>query len=299
MHLVKKTFLRVTCMALRRLPWESVRWRFLPWALRSCQETFVSEEYRVIRLRHSFRLKVDLSDWLGRHCFVTGEYEAATTRVVVALLKPGGRVVDVGANVGYFSLLAARCVGALGHVLAFEPVPVVREHLLENIKLNGFANCEVRSEALCDRSGETVNFYEGPRNHRGVSSLRALSDSDAVHTVRTMRLDDLPPGQKPIALIKIDVEGAELLALYGMRQSLERDRPDLIIEVTDSFLSQMGHSAQMLCHFLKNLGYQMYEIGNDGLTRIQSLGDQEFSGQFNALFSCKANLPAEILQAWR
>jgi FkbM family methyltransferase len=292
--MVWKSFLRASCLALRHFPWEAGRWRFLPWALHACQKTFISEEHRIIRSRHGFKLNVDLSDWLGRHFYVTGEYEPATTRVVKALLKPGDRVIDIGANLGYFTMLAAHLVGPKGHVMAFEPVPVVRQLLENNIRLNAFGNCEVRKEALSNCSPGMVTLHEGPRDHRGVSSMRALEDAALHHQVPVGRFDELIQDKQKVSLVKIDVEGAELLALQGMRNCLECDRPDLIVEITDSFLRSMGHSAIMLCQYLHQLGYAMYRIEHKFLSKVRDPENQDFEGQFNALFTSRSKLPPKL-----
>jgi FkbM family methyltransferase len=236
-------------------------------------------------------MRLNLEDWLGRHVFVTGEYEPPTSAVLKALLRPGDVFVDVGANVGYFSLLAARRVGPTGQVVAFEPVALTRGQLAENVQLNRLGSVTVRGEALSDQAGE-VEFFVGPTDHRGTSSLRPLAASSERIRVRTVRLDDLElPG--PVRVVKIDVEGAELLALRGMADTLRQDHPDLIVEVTDSFLRTMGHSVNALCEFVGGLGYRMYVIDHNGLKPLDPLrGD--FPGQFNALFTHRPELSSDL-----
>jgi FkbM family methyltransferase len=248
---------------------------------------------RVVRTRHGFRIQVDPGDWLGRHVFVTGDYEPETSRLIAELLPPGGTMIDVGANIGFFSLLAARCVGTSGKVIAFEPLPVTRRHLERNLQLNGMAQVVVRGEAVCDRPGEDITFYEGPRDHRGISSCRPIERASRVHRVRAGRLDDLLPADRRVDLIKIDVEGAECQALDGMARLLRRDHPDVIVEVTDRYLRDLGHSAEALCSRLRGHGYEMYAIGHGGLVPIA--GDlSALPGQFNALFTARSRLPDRV-----
>lgn len=288
---MRRVAVELVALGLRRAPFERGRWRVIPPALRWARAALPGQSVRTVRTREGFRLAVRLGDWLGRHVFVTGEYEPDTARVIRGLLRPGGRFVDVGANVGYFSLLAARRVGPAGRVYAFEPVEPTRRALERNLGLNRAANVTVRPEALSDRAGE-VSFFVGPDDHRGTSSLRPLEDAGNRVTVPQARLDDLlPPGER-IDVIKIDVEGAEHLALAGMVGCLRRDRPSLVVEVTDKFLREMGSSAGQLCGFLSGLGYRMFSIDYAGLHPFDPGGP--FPGQFNALFTTRDPLPPDV-----
>jgi FkbM family methyltransferase len=285
--------LELVALSLRRIPSERGRWRLIPLALRWSRSLLPENRSRLIWTRHGFRLQVRLGDWLGRHVYVTGEYEPATTRVVKSLLQAGDTFVDIGANIGYFSLLASRRVGPTGKVFAFEPVPQTRDELIHNVCLNRAGNVTVRDEAVADSTGEAI-FFVGPADHRGTSSLRSLHDASGVLSVRKALLDDLLPPDAKVGLVKIDVEGAEYLALQGMQECLRLDRPDLIIEVTDSYLRGMGHSAAMLCEFLRDFGYRMYTIEHDCLTLLPD-SHTAFPDQFNALFTVRERLPDEIL----
>jgi FkbM family methyltransferase len=279
-------------LSLRRCPVEGVRWRLVPWGLRLAR-ALPPDTVRTVRTRDGFRMRVRVGDWLGRHVYVRGEYEPATARVFKALLQPGNTFIDVGANAGYFSLLASKCVGPSGRVWAFEPVPVTREELLANLKLNDAGNVKVFAQALSNAAG-TASLSVGPVDHRGTSSLRALDDGSATLIVETARLDDLlSPGQK-VDCVKIDVEGAEHLALQGMVGCLKRDRPDLVLEVTDEFLRPLGSSAEGLCRALADLGYRMYMIDHTGLVPFEP-GEAAAWPQYNALFTTRESLPVALL----
>jgi FkbM family methyltransferase len=283
--------LELLTLYLRRTPLDNGRWRLIPLALRWASSTLAADGRRVIRTRHGFRMRLTLGDWGGRHLYATGEYEPGTGELVHALLRPGDTFVDVGANSGYFTLLAARRVGPRGRVFAFEPVPLTRAGLHDNLRLNRAGNVTVREEALADLPGD-AEFFVGPADHRGTSSLRPIEAASETIHVRKARLDDLGlPG--PVRAIKIDIEGAELLALRGMTELLRRDHPDLIVEVTDSFLRSMSHSAAALCEFLRGLGYRMYVIGHDGVTPAEP-GRGDLPEQFNALFTARPELPTEV-----
>jgi FkbM family methyltransferase len=278
----RQTALATLSFYLRRFPWHSGRWRLIPLALDWCCRDCKSSEWKVVLTRHGFRQRIDRSEWLGRHIYVTGEYEPATTRLFKQLLRPGDVVVDIGANAGYFTLLSAMRVGEAGKVISFEPIPGVRRQLEENIELNRLRNCVVRGEAIFNMDGSR-SFFQGPTDHLGVSSLRNLDDCSSVFTVASARLDDVLANEPKISLIKIDIEGAECHALEGMMRCLERHRPAVIVEITEEYLQEMDRSPGDLYGIFASLDYQGYLIADEGLIPLDRRSKQP--RQFNALFS--------------
>ncbi|MCU1384017.1 MAG: FkbM family methyltransferase [Acidobacteria bacterium] len=246
-----------------------------------------------IRVREGFRMQIDGSSQTGRMLYATGEYESETTRIVTRFLAPGDTMIDVGANIGYFTILGARRVGPRGRVVAFEPVGRVRERLTYNLQLNDLTNVTVRDEALSAQSG-AAEFFTGPQDDSGLASLRPLAASTRVSVMRA-RLDDLWDADQPIALIKIDVEGAEMAALEGMAGCLTRHSPDVIVEVTDEYLRALGASAAALVGFLTGQGYSMYRIDHDRLAPVAAAGLGDCPSQFNAFFT-KRPLPGGRLR---
>ena len=179
---------------------------------------------------------------------LNGTYEREQTALFEKLLHAGDTVLDVGANVGYYTLLASVLVGGGGRVHAFEPEPRNAEFLRRHVRINGRGNVSVEQAAVSDRVG-TARFDFGSGTGTG-----HLADAGAIE-VRTLRLDDhcAAHGLKPRA-IKIDVEGAEMSVLAGARQTLERHRPIV-------FLSTHGpevHRASL--EFLRDLGYRVEPI---------------------------------------
>lgn len=283
----RRLLLRGVGAYLRHAPDHPGRWRLIEPAVRLAPALKGVRHPFVIRVRDGFRMQIDGSSQTGRMLYATGEYESETSRLIQRLLQPGDTMIDVGANIGYFTLLASRAVGPTGRVVAFEPMEPVRERLLRNIALNGLTNVTVRDEALADASGESV-FYAGPANDTGLASLRPLSDSAEVK-VRRARFDDLWRTSDRIALIKIDVEGAEMAAIRGMTACLVRDAPDLILEVTDDYLRVMGSSADELVSHLRAQGYSMYRVAHERLVPIaDSSALKSCPTQFNALFTRKS-----------
>ncbi|MCC7009105.1 MAG: FkbM family methyltransferase [Acidobacteria bacterium] len=271
---------------LRHVPDHPGRWRLASLAVEWAPHLKERKTPVTIRARQG-RFRVDGTSQTGRMLFATGEYEPGSTRILERALKPGDTMIDVGANIGYFAVVASRAVGPHGRVLAFEPQPDVRRRLAANLDLNALTNVTVRSEALGASSGE-VTLYTGPRDDTGLASLRPLPESTAV-TIPLVRFDDLWDGS-PVRLIKIDVEGAEMEVLAGMAGCLRRDHPDVIAEVTDEYLRALGSSARAMFDWMTAFGYRMFEIAHDGALRaIDGPDDLERSpSQFNALFSVGA-----------
>ena len=179
---------------------------------------------------------------------LNGTYEREQTALFERLLRPGHTVLDVGANVGYYTLLASVLVGDAGRVHAFEPEPRNAGFLRRHAAINRRGNVRVEQAAVSDRAG-TARFDFGSGSGTG-----HLADAGALE-VRTLRLDDYcaEHGLAPDAL-KIDVEGAEVSVLEGARQTLERHRPVL-------FLSTHGaevHAPSLA--FLRGLGYRVSPI---------------------------------------
>lgn len=238
---------------------------------------------RRVITKSGFTMELDLSDWIPQDIYLTGEFEEATSSIARALLKSGDTAVDVGANIGYFSLLFAQCVGDTGRVISYEPVPVLAAKLRRNLELNRFDNTAVRDLALSDRSG-AARFYVGPRNNTGLSSLRSPRESSDSFEVQLAPFDGLVEDCAKVTLVKIDVEGAELQVLRGMEGLLRTMRPNLLVEVTDSFLREMGDSAASLLQYVRQLGYVGYVIGDGRLTLLEKW-QGELPKQWNALFA--------------
>ena len=175
--------------------------------------------------------------------------------VIGAVCRPNDVVVDVGANVGDWTLAAARVVGAGGRVLAFEPVPHIAESLRKTVRANRLQQVKVFELALAEAGGSREFSVE--RENTGGSRLDAMSNDprrtfDSI-TVKTARLDEIAAAEKPqrLDLIKIDVEGFEHAVLSGAVETLKRFKPVLFMETghetaerragTHALLSRLGY----------------------------------------------------------
>jgi FkbM family methyltransferase len=169
------------------------------------------------------RLRVDLRDCgVGQPLFIKRRYEPGETALLRQLLRPGQTFLDVGANIGYFTTLAARLVGPGGRVLAVEPEPHNFDLLSGNVRANGFANVVTEQVALGDKPG-TARLFCASHNfgdHR-LYAEAATADRPA-RTIAVTTLDDLVArhGLPPADLIKMDVQGYECQVLAGMQSTL-------------------------------------------------------------------------------
>jgi len=191
--------------------------------------------------------------------FVTNEIEYA---MLDTLLAPGDWVLDIGANVGHYSMRMSELVGASGRVIAFEPVPDTFSLLVGNARFFAHPNVSLLNLAASDRTA--VEGMQIPRFSEGLLNYyqARLTDDSSSLRILTLPVDalELPASVK---LVKIDVEGHELPVLRGMLKLLERDHPVLIVETgsqeTVDLLDRMGYvserlrgSSNLLCRQRKN-----------------------------------------------
>ena len=179
-------------------------------------------------------------------------YEAETTILFESLVGPGMVVVDVGAHVGYYALLAARQVRPTGKVYAFEPEPGNYELLLGNIERNGYSNISAIREAISNQVGTATLFLTALDNGRHSAYQHGLPGRGSM-AVATTTLDAFfeALGWPPVDVVKVDVEGAEMDVVEGMGQLLQKSpHLTLIVEFSPTLL-QDGAADPL--QFLKRL----------------------------------------------
>jgi FkbM family methyltransferase len=164
------------------------------------------------------------------------QYEPHLTRKLRALLAPGAVFVDVGANVGFFTLLAAARVGPKGRVHAFEARADNLELLRRSVEDNAFDNVELHRCAVADRAGSLAFFASGTWYSNGRIVGDAEAGSEWLPRVPAVALDEALAGAERVDVIKMDIEGAEAKALAGMRGLLRRHRPVLLTEFSPDLL---------------------------------------------------------------
>jgi FkbM family methyltransferase len=184
----------------------------------------------------------------GTHGCWLGSYEYEKRRLFERTVTEGSTVFDIGANVGFYTLLAFVLVGQTGGVVAFEPVPRNLEY--EHLRLNRVGNVRVIEAAVAEQEG-AARFDPGPHSSMGHLSPRGVLG------VRTIGLDEtIVTGGLPVPdYLKIDVEGAEAMVLRGARGVLAEHRPTI-------FLSTHGPEVHRECvDLLSSIGYRLTAIG--------------------------------------
>ena len=169
----------------------------------------------------------DLRDVIAREVFFTGRYGPQETALLNALLRPGATFVDVGANWGYFTLLAAHLVGSRGRVIAMEPDPRLFAMLRANVEANRLRQVAPLALAAADRAGTLELAGHDPEGGNwGLSSLMGNGHGGERFSVESRTVDEVldERGAERVELLKMDIEGAEEMALRGMEAGLARGR---------------------------------------------------------------------------
>jgi FkbM family methyltransferase len=208
------------------------------------------------------RLHVDPGDLGIARCLLVynGVWEPLETETFVSVLRKGMVVADIGANVGYYTLLAARSVGSAGKVFAFEPEPKNYELLCRNIKENGYTNVVTVPSAVSDRNG-TSRLYLSANNF-GAHNLSTRSPDAKFVNIDTVSLDEFFSNyQGRIDVLKIDAEGAEELIFDGMSQLLRR-HPNLILftEFHPRAMEGLGSSPERYIEKLSAHGFRVLQL---------------------------------------
>jgi FkbM family methyltransferase len=189
-----------------------------------------------------------------------GSYECEKQHRFAETVKPGAVVYDIGAHVGFYTLLASELVGPKGRVFAFEPVPRNLGYLHRHIRLNNCSNVVIIEAAVSDEAGK-VRFDEGPSSSMGFVSKHASLE------VKSVALDELYTSRMiPKAdFIKMDIEGGEYRALMGAKRLLAEAHPVLFLAT---------HSAevhQQCCELVQGLSYRLNSLTGEDVQDTDEL----------------------------
>ncbi len=215
-----------------------------------------------------FRLRYPFSE-------MGSDYESVVFRAFTELLRPGMTVFDVGANVGIYSIAAARGVGPHGRVVAFEPARSAAEVMRDHLRLNGVQDRVDVVEAVVDERSGTTEFWElGATAASSVVEAAArvgerFSDHAAVRVERTgVSIDDFCRRRGVFPdVVKIDVEGAEGRVVRGAREFLARRSGSLLVEVHSWALERVGETRDDVLAPLASTGWNCELIADDGNSR--------------------------------
>jgi FkbM family methyltransferase len=224
----------------------------------------------------SFYIEGHLTSYITKVCFWKGikGFEYDSVKIFSGLVKDLNVFVDIGANIGYYSLLASSINNRL-NVIAFEPFHDACEALNLNIMYNGFRNIKVEKTALSDKAGVATLYYAINKDFQdyryqlgGKNSLVEFEDIPSGKVeIFTMTLDDyaIQNNLIEVDLIKMDTEATEYLILMGAENLIKKCKPVILCEVLT------GHNEDKLEEFLLRLEYGFYLVKENGLSRISSL----------------------------
>lgn len=260
--------------ALAKLPHETANFVYCQ-VKGTCKRFGVPEEPQRVTLLGGVNLSLDLSDGMQRNMYYLGFLEPRYLKCLSRYVSPGNVFVDVGANVGYYSVWAAKRVEEQGRVFCFEPNPIAFGHLKGNVALNHFGNVTLHNVALGETDaagGLTLCVGRTGGSHLTLNT----SHPDGVVTVPIKTLDGCLEADgflaRGVDVMKIDAEGAETAICKGASAVLTHSRPYLMTEVDDGLLKRLGSSARELLDSLHQREYQPYHVLRDGGLKPFDLG---------------------------
>jgi FkbM family methyltransferase len=198
----------------------------------------------------------------SNRAYASGNNELPIQRALAEYLKGGGVLYDIGANVGFFTVLGARLAGPTGLVYAFEPVPENAAYVRLNVRLNGFRNVRVIEKAVSSQSGPGELWVAEYSGGAALTTTAMPPDAKTTIAIEVVSIDDLVPlrNWRLPTVVKIDVEGAEMDALKGMLRTLREARPVVVYEIDDGKPEGFERKYHACEEFLQQAGYRVQRL---------------------------------------
>lgn len=252
--------------------------------------TYIGNNTSLVRLKSGRRLYVDSRDINhGQEIMITGIWEKFNTDLFHNILKRGDTFVDVGANFGYFSILAGMLIGPKGKLYSFEPIPRVFDLLKKSLKANGYlqGKSKVFQMAVSDKIEEIDLFYKDGDYSGGsfyIPESRIKVEKFSSTKVKTITLDD-QLSDIAVDFIKIDAEGSESKIINGMSQVIQNS-PNLkiLLEYNAASISKHQNVDQFKTK-LNSFGFYFYAVGKDSSLRLVNPKDYNPPGNAYLLLS--------------
>lgn len=216
------------------------------------------------------RMYLELPDSIQTSIFLTGEWEPAVSKIIANSLSSGDTFIDVGANIGWHTLLASNIVGQTGKVYSIEASPSIYRKLKNNIELNGIRNSILINVAVSNKPG-SVSIWTAPEGNLGHSTIvEEIAILDGHHLEAEIPCDLLSslislPDLLSARMIKIDIEGAERLAIEGVLPLLNQftEKTEWLVELSPGFTSNGSIDADWIFRRFVDSGYSAYQIKNE------------------------------------
>ncbi|KAA1180425.1 FkbM family methyltransferase [Rhizobium tropici] len=235
--------------------------------------------------KYNFKLYLDLRQYHISFGIMSGEYEKFDVELVKAIVPDTGQFIDVGGNVGYYSLSIAAHSPFRGTVLAFEPQPKLWDLFNRSILENGFEDrISVSQLALADIPGELpLNNAEETINAGATRLITNAADTKAGRMTKVETLDQVIGSLRP-DVMKVDIQGAESLFLKGARRTISVHRPSLLMEINREMLAVVSKTTPgAIHHQLAELGYGIWTSSQNQLTRIETSDELDLNFQIGTV----------------
>lgn len=244
---------------------------------------------------------LDMADDYVSRGVMFGNYEYYESRFIREIVQLNDHVLDIGANIGWFTIMMARLVGESGRVHAFEPRPVTFEHLSMSVAESRlFKNVVLYQKALSDESGTAYITWRPADRNPGNSwiSKQPTGAATKQDRVSIVRLDDL--SIEPVSFIKIDVEGAEPSVFRGGEKLISRDKPVILSEINFGQLRSMsGMSWSGYRSFLNGIGYDsFYLVDGKGAASVSEAEDKGIDVVSIAMWSSDRKMHLKPQDIW-
>lgn len=207
---------------------------------------------------------------------INGVYEELETDIVKKEVKPGDIILDIGANIGYYTLIFAKLVGKNGKVFAFEPEPLNFELLQKNVKMNNYDNVIFEQKAISNVNG-TIKLYISKIRTGMHRIYKSKHTTENFVNVPMIKLDEYLKKNdylKKINFIKIDIEGSEFGALQGLKNTLKNNNLKILIEFIPDSIREFGDEPQDLIKLLKSYKFKFF-CTDDQNKKIVQINDYD------------------------
>jgi FkbM family methyltransferase len=262
-------------LSLKSLIYRFIQWYVLRFTFPSRGEKYFSAILKhfsffnkpfIKKLHNGQLIRLIPQDHIQRTLLWYGFYEKESIQTWEKLIVKDSVVIDIGANIGYYTLIAAH-KAINGSVHSFEPVPTSFQALQKNISLNNLSNV-IANPCGVSNVQSLEKYYVSSIDNSGMSGMRPAENfSGLVETINTITIDDYSSEHelRRIDFIKIDIEGNELNALMGMKKVLQKFKPIIFIELVQEHLVKYDTNIAGVYSFLRSYNYAPYEIVSSGV----------------------------------
>jgi FkbM family methyltransferase len=222
----------------------------------------------ISRYDKDLRIKLDIGEWIQQQIYFLDFFDERGIRFLKKHLKKDSVFVDIGANIGCYTLIASKIVGAHGRVYAFEPIKSIFDKLKFNLQLNELQNVVAEKKALYEKT-DLLKLHLSSDENLGMSSIfRHDTESGSIEFVEAVSLDEyiLAKDFNKLDFIKIDIEGSELFALKGMQNAISKYKPIIMIEISEDVLKNTSVKSTDIVNFIKGFNYIQMAISLNGDT---------------------------------